>query len=749
MKKMTIAKRILGLTLCFALGMAPMTALATSYNGNELTEVHFESFVGIDTDAMTNIRVCVTDENAITVKLGNRMEKNFYVFELLWDQNAWYFDEWQTWYHGFKDQPIIPDKEVDAANPKFDDEDYYYFFDYTYGQDTPYIANDPVIGVSYEPSYYGTYSLYAIFKPIVTINADEGVTYTVDTPAATEISDGKIAVKYLDDVTINYQAKEGYELTGVSASGTKDIDTSVAGTIKLNDTEKPTSVSIHAQPKQETVRFNANGGAALDPITVTYGEKYGTLPSSAITGLSGGDSNWYLMDESGAVTDTKITRLSKVAQPKDHTLFVKRKVLAPTVSISLAVPDGISDGYQYYIPENSTRILTAKVGNQNTDVLDYTYQWYKGDTPIDGANEATLTLAGNVADSGTYKVKVTATLKAGTDIIVTADSASAEKTQTVKILHAANTIYYDANGGEDGPSSNYTGGASLTVSNSQPTRENYIFNGWNTRQDGTGTAYSGGDTYTFAEDNGNGGCSTTLYAQWTPVTYTVTYVADGETVKTEQVAHGKDATEPEPPAKIGYTAVWDKDGKNITENTTIEAVYTLKRYTITYVADGETVATYELDHGAELIPPALPEKEGYIGIWEQPLPFATADAEIHAVYIPKTYTITFMVEGRIFATQTRFHGEPIEPPAAPQKDGYTVYWSELPEIATRDVTIHAIYGTPPTQAPSEPSSESTAGEAAPHSPQTGDASNLWLWVALLFISGGLLIGALIGKRKES
>jgi len=36
----------------------------------------------------------------------------------------------------------------------------------------------------------------------------------------------------------------------------------------------------------------------------------------------------------------------------------------------------------------------------------------------------------------------------------------------------------------------------------------------------------------------------------------------------------------------------------------------------------------------------------------------------------------------------------------------------------------------------------------PCSPQTADNNNLWLWVALAFVSIGLLFGALFGKKKE-
>lgn len=334
-----------------------------------------------------------------------------------------------------------------------------------------------------------------------------------------------------------------------------------------------TFTAVYA-PNSYTVTFDTNGAEAIDPITVTYAEKYGNLPSSAVAGLSGGNKNWYLVDAQGNVTDTNIKNLSKVTVAGDHTLFMKRNVLAPTVSIVLRVPGGISDSYQYYIPGASQRVLTATVGNQNTDILDYTYQWYKDGVLMDGATSSVLTLDGNVSDSGTYKVEVTATLKDGTGIVVTNSSATGSKEQKVKILHAANTLSYDENGGEGGPQSAYTGGTSLNVSDAEPTREHYHFIGWNTEADGSGDSYKAEDVFTFANDNGNGGCEVTLYAQWKIVEYTVTYMADGEPVSTEQVGYGKDAALPAVPAKDGYVGKWDNDGKNITEDRTISAVYT-------------------------------------------------------------------------------------------------------------------------------------------------------------------------------
>ena len=58
-----------------------------------------------------------------------------------------------------------------------------------------------------------------------------------------------------------------------------------------------------------------------------------------------------------------------------------------------------------------------------------------------------------------------------------------------------------------------------TISSTKPSRNGYIFNGWNTQKDGKGTAYASGAEYKH-DQNGN---TVTLYAQWTPWKHTVTY----------------------------------------------------------------------------------------------------------------------------------------------------------------------------------------------------------------------------------
>lgn len=77
----------------------------------------------------------------------------------------------------------------------------------------------------------------------------------------------------------------------------------------------------------------------------------------------------------------------------------------------------------------------------------------------------------------------------------------------------------DYNNDKDG-----SGNVYVTVSASIPTRDGYIFSGWNTQIDGTGMDYAANSTVTFTATS----TSLTLYAKWTPLPeYTVTYHTSG------------------------------------------------------------------------------------------------------------------------------------------------------------------------------------------------------------------------------
>ena len=112
------------------------------------------------------------------------------------------------------------------------------------------------------------------------------------------------------------------------------------------------------------------------------------------------------------------------------------------------------------------------------------------------------------------------------------DTSSGTVTGTGSFTVGAWTSYvisYNANGGTGAPA-NQTKWYSdpnvvadqypLTLSSTTPTRTGYSFIKWNTKSNGSGTNYNPGGTYTA-------NAAATLYAQWSLVTYTVTYNANG------------------------------------------------------------------------------------------------------------------------------------------------------------------------------------------------------------------------------
>lgn len=90
------------------------------------------------------------------------------------------------------------------------------------------------------------------------------------------------------------------------------------------------------------------------------------------------------------------------------------------------------------------------------------------------------------------------------------------------------TISYSANGGTGAPGSQTKKyGQTIRLSNVYPTREHYVFMGWNTNSSGTGTNYSAGGAY-------SGNASVTLYAKWRLETHKIYYSANGGTGAPEE-----------------------------------------------------------------------------------------------------------------------------------------------------------------------------------------------------------------------
>ena len=158
------------------------------------------------------------------------------------------------------------------------------------------------------------------------------------------------------------------------------------------------------------------------------------------------------------------------------------------------------------------------------------------------------------------------------------------------------TITFNANGENASvdPTSGTTNAAGKLTSLPEPTRDGYTFKEWNTKQDGTGTTVT---TSTIFNAN------TTVYAQWTAATYTVSFDANGGTDTMADVTGvSGNYTLPEngftAPAGMQFKG-WAKstDGTvisdttiNVTADTTLYAIWEDIKYNVT-VTGGTASAT--------------------------------------------------------------------------------------------------------------------------------------------------------------
>ncbi len=245
----------------------------------------------------------------------------------------------------------------------------------------------------------------------------------------------------------------------------------------------------------------------------------------------------------------------------------------------------------------------------------------------------------------------------------------------------------------------------------------------------------------------------TIHAVYTPDGHTVTFVADGKTVATQIVEHGKHATLPEIPAKNGYTQTaptWDDNGENITGDTVITAVYTANKYTITFMIDGTTVDTQIVEHGKDATLPAIPQKDGCTQIaprWNNDCTNVTSDLTVSAIYSVNTYTVTFRADGVTVATQTVEHGENATPPEIPAKDGFTAAWDKNGEKITADTVISAVY-----TAEKAPEDTTTAPEPVIPGDDEPSDSSVWIGVVVVGVAALLCVGGALGyvlyKKKQ-
>lgn len=192
----------------------------------------------------------------------------------------------------------------------------------------------------------------------------------------------------------------------------------------------------------------------------------------------------------------------------------------------------------------------------------------------------------------------------------------------------------------------------------------------------------------------------TVYVNWTINKYTVTFM-DGEKVLAAftNVPHGETVTAPEVPKKDGKTfSKWDKDFSKVTSDLTINAVYDVDTFTVTF-KDGEKVLeTQTVEYEAAATAPdtaRLSPPEGmHFAKWDKDFSKVTESIEVSAVYELNEYTVIFKNGETTLKTEMVKHGFAATAPnvydTATKK---FVGWDKSFDNVTSDLIVNAKFET--------------------------------------------------------
>ena len=183
--------------------------------------------------------------------------------------------------------------------------------------------------------------------------------------------------------------------------------------------------------------------------------------------------------------------------------------------------------------------------------------------------------------------------------------------------------------------------------------------------------------------------------------HTLTYMVDGEEYKTYSIEED-DEIIPEPdPVREGFSfSGWSEIPETMPEyDVTVTGTFTVNKYKLTYIVDGEEYKSYELDFGTSLTPEAEPTKEGYSfsGWSEIPETMPAHDVTVTGSFTINNYKLTYIVDSEEYKSYEIEYGASITPEEEPVKEGYTFSgWSEIPEtMPAHDVTVTGSFANLP------------------------------------------------------
>ena len=130
------------------------------------------------------------------------------------------------------------------------------------------------------------------------------------------------------------------------------------------------------------------------------------------------------------------------------------------------------------------------------------------------------------------------------------------------------------------------------------------------------------------------------------------------------------------------------------EDTEITVSFSPNWYKLNYVVDNETYKEYIVSYGSTIEPEPAPTKEGYIfsGWSEIPETMPAHDVTITGTFTINKYKVTYMIDGEVYQTVEVEYGSTITPPNPGDREGYDFAWGDYPStMPAEDITINGSY----------------------------------------------------------
>ncbi len=190
----------------------------------------------------------------------------------------------------------------------------------------------------------------------------------------------------------------------------------------------------------------------------------------------------------------------------------------------------------------------------------------------------------------------------------------------------------------------------------------------------------------------------TVTGSMLPNHHVVTFLLDGETFATRKFAFGEEIVCPDLPDDATRTYAWEEVPETMPDNDlTVSATSTVIAHTVTYLLDGEVFRTETVAAGnvvPKINPPAI---DGYVfSGWENySRIMPDYDFTVTGEYRPERFTLTYMADGEVFAADDYLPGDPIAPVDGSKPDhAEFIEWINLPSVMpARDLTVNARYAT--------------------------------------------------------